>query len=371
MLKLEKTLSETSNFLRLINIIPDAIVIIGANGKIKYVNNATLEMFGYRQDELIEQEVEILMPGRFRSKHVQHRENYSKNPVTRLMGTGLELFGRRKDGSEFPLDIMLSPFYTDEDRFIISVIRDITERKKIEEELRRHARQLEDLVSAMTHDLKTPLIATEASYRHLKDGLFGKLNDKQGQIIDLLIQNNENTLKLVNSLLHVFKYESRSYKLLFEEIEIKQILDKAVGMVSSMIREKNIKLKLPQINFKFICDPFEIERVIINLLMNAVKYTPHQGQIQIKVVKNEEGNVTFIIEDNGLGVRKEELPNLFQRFWQSKRSHSSSASTGLGLYLSRQIVEAHGGRIWAESKEGQGMKVFFCIPERSLTNIAT
>jgi signal transduction histidine kinase len=103
--------------------------------------------------------------------------------------------------------------------------------------------------------------------------------------------------------------------------------------------------------------------VIVNLLTNAIKYTPNGGAIELQAVKDEDGNVIISVQDNGVGISSEELPNLFERFWQSKRSNSSSNSTGLGLYLSRQIVEAHGGKIWAESIHGKGATISFKIPE--------
>ena len=363
MLGIENIKITEADFLKLIEIIPDAIVIVDKEGKIKHINSQTTSMFGYREHELIGETVEILLPHRFRTKHIDHRANYSKHPVRRPMGSGIDLYGRKKDGTEFSIDITISPIETPEGKLVISVLRDISDRKAQEEEAKRRSKQLEDLVSTMTHDLKTPLIAAQTSYKHLQEGYFGKLTEGQKQIVDLLTQSNEHTLRLVNNLLSVFKYESQSYKLLLERIEVSKLLNRAHDKVKPFLKDKGINLKVTKTSFQFVCDPFEIERVIVNLLTNAIKHTQSDEIIELQAVKDEDGNVIISVQDNGVGISACDLPNLFERFWQSKRSNSSSNSTGLGLYLSRQIVEAHGGKIWVESTRGKGATVSFKIPE--------
>lgn len=368
MLNLENIKTAQADLLKLIEIIPDAIVIVDNEGKIRYINSQTISTFGYSPHELIGETVEILLPHRFKSKHVDHRANYSRNPIRRPMGSGIDLYGRRKDGSEFSADITISPIETENGTLVISVIRDISDRKAQEEEAKRRAKQLEDLVSTMTHDLKTPLIAAETSYKHLQEDYFGKLTENQKQIVNLLTQSNAHTLRLVNNLLSVFKYESQSYKLLLEQIEVSEFLDRAHNKVKPLLKDKEINLKITKTNFKFVCDPFEIERVIVNLLTNAIKYTPRGGSIETKAIKDNEGTTFITVEDSGIGIERDELPRLFDRFWHSHRSNPESSSTGLGLYLSKQIIEAHGGRIWAESSVGKGTKISFVIPEISLAN---
>ena len=363
MLNLENIQTTQADFLKLIEIIPDAIVIVDNEGKIRYINSQTTSTFGYSPHELIGQTVEVLLPNRFKSKHVDYRINYSKHPVRRPMGSGIDLYGRKKNGAEFSVDITISPIETENGTLVISVIRDISDRKAQEEEAKRRSKQLEDLVSTMTHDLKTPLIAAQTSYKHLQEGYFGKLTEDQKQIVNLLTQSNAHTLRLVNNLLSVFKYESQSYKLLLERIEVSELLSKAHDKVKPFLKDKEINLKVAKTSFQFVCDPFEIERVIVNILTNAIKYTQNNEVIELQAVKDEDGNVIISVQDNGVGISTEDLPNLFERFWQSKRSNSSSNSTGLGLYLSRQIVEAHGGKIWAESTRGKGATVNFKIPE--------
>ncbi len=236
------------------------------------------------------------------------------------------------------------------------IISDITD-------IHKQARQMEDIVSALTHDLKTPLVAAENSLRHLQEGYFGPLTESQKEILNLMSQSNTDALRLVKNLLAVFKYETKSYKLLLEITDVSELIKKSVALVKPLADEKNITIKVFPSSFKFNCDPFEIERVVVNLLTNSIKYSDLNSVVEIRSVKDEKGKVTFVIEDEGIGISKEELPSLFERFWQSKKSEDKLNSTGLGLYLSRQIVEFHGGRIWAESKQGQGTRMTFEIPE--------
>lgn len=236
------------------------------------------------------------------------------------------------------------------------IISDITE-------VQKQARQIEDMVSALTHDLKTPLLAAENSIKHLLDGYFGELNDNQIEILTLLNQSNSDALRLVKNLLAVFKYETKSYKLLLEVVEISKLFEKAVSLLKPLIEEKKINLRVVPSTFQIMCDPFEIERVVVNLLTNSIKHVEFGGRIEIRAVKNENGTCIVTVEDNGKGILKEDLPNLFERFWQAKKTEEKSNSTGLGLYLSRQIIESHGGKIWAESEFGKGTKIIFEIPE--------
>ena len=270
----------------------------------------------------------------------------------------IEVIGFDDYGIKHIFNIGCSPVFSEGCELVgtCMIISDITE-------IQKQARQLEDIVSALTHDLKTPLLAAETSFKHLLDGYFGDLLEEQKQILSLLSQNNSDSIRLVKNLLSVFKYETRSYKLLLEPIEISLLTNRAINTVRPMIEEKEINLKITLANFQFVCDVFEVERVIVNLLTNAIKYTPLHGQIELLASKKQDGKVIITVQDTGIGIPDEDLPNLFERFWQSRKSGTRANSTGLGLYLSRQIIKAHSGRIWAESKLGKGTKVIFEIPE--------
>lgn len=269
-----------------------------------------------------------------------------------------EIVGFDDYGIKHVFNLGSSPVFSEEAEVggICLIISDITE-------IQKQARQLEDMVSALTHDLKTPLLAAETSLKCFLDGYFGEVSENQKQILSLLSQNNSDAIRLVKNLLSVFKYETKSYKLLLEPIELTVLLNRAINMIRPMIEEKEISLEASSENFQFVCDIFEVERVVVNLLTNAIKYTPPYGHIELQASRSKEGKVTITVQDNGVGIMDEDLPNLFERFWQSRKSGARANSTGLGLYLSRQIIEAHSGKIWAESKLGKGTKVTFELPE--------
>ncbi len=262
-------------------------------------------------------------------------------------------------GQKRNFNIICSPVYSSSSTpgGICMVINDVTE-------VQKQARQLEDMMASFTHDLKTPLIAAETNVKHLLNGHFGDLNADQRTILELLLKSNDSALKLVKNLLNVFKYETDSYKLLLKSIKVKQLINNAIEVLKPLIENKNIEISitLEDEEEKITCDSFELERVLINLLSNAVKFSNIGGNIRIDVRRNKSDLLCFTVQDEGIGIPADKVQSLFTRFWQSKINGGSTHGTGLGLYLSRQIIEAHGGTIWAESTENKGTKISFRIP---------
>lgn len=255
-------------------------------------------------------------------------------------------------------NLTFSPTYSSfsEPVGICVVISDVTE-------VQKQARQLEDMMASFTHDLKTPLIAAEINISHLLEGQFGDLNSSQAQILKLLLQSNAGALRLIKNLLAVFKYETRSHKLLIKNIKIRSLIHNALSVLEPLLESKNLTIntEFQDSELSIRCDSFEIERVLTNLISNAIKFSNNYGKIIIKV-ENKMDWAIFSVEDEGCGIASDKIDQLFNRFWQSKVNGNGYHGTGLGLYLSRQIVEAHNGTIWAESKEGHGTKVSFKIP---------
>jgi len=229
-------------------------------------------------------------------------------------------------------------------------------------EIEKQVRQMEDMMSSFTHDLKTPLIALETNIEHILEGEYGEINEKLRNILSLMLSSSSNTLRLVKNLLTVFKYDTKSYRLLPREVNVREIINNAIRLVEPILNGKKIRMVTElESNFTVYCDPFEIERVVTNLLSNAIKFSPEGSEVKISATK--EGEFFFFkIQDEGMGIASEQLSSLFGRFWQSKIYDHNTNGTGLGLYLSRQIIEAHGGLIWAESEVGKGTKISFKIP---------
>jgi PAS domain S-box-containing protein len=268
-----------------------------------------------------------------------------------------------------PVEMSISPI-TDtlspqESTFVI-VLRDVTERREIE-------RLRDDFMSTLTHDLRTPLLAAIQTLGFFVDGSLGPLTPKQIEILSMLINSNREMLGLVNVLLEVYKYESGRQRLILDQVNLKEMLQQVVEELSSLAQSKKqtLALKLPQNDTSLLvfADKQELRRVFMNLLGNAINYTQVEGRIQVLVspaqVDDIEEGYAIAFQDNGRGIPEQDLPQLFQRFSQGTSKQRSSGS-GLGLYLSRQIIEAHHGRISVTSKEGEGSSFEVVLPEYTM-----
>lgn len=268
-----------------------------------------------------------------------------------------------------PVEMSISPI-TDtlspqESAFVI-VLRDVTERREIE-------RLRDDFMSTLTHDLRTPLLAAIQTLGFFVDGSLGPLLPRQIEILSMLINSNREMLGLVNVLLEVYKYESGRQRLILDQVNLKEMLKQVVEELSSLAQSKKqtLALKLPKNDLSLLvfADKQELRRVFMNLLGNAINYTQAEGSIQVVVnptaLDEIEEGYAIAFKDNGRGIPEQDLPQLFQRFSQGTSKQRSSGS-GLGLYLSRQIVEAHHGRISVTSKEGEGSCFEVVLPEYTM-----
>lgn len=237
----------------------------------------------------------------------------------------------------------------------VVVIRDISRRKEID-------RLRDDFVSTLTHDLRTPLLAAIQTLGFLEDGSLGPLTDKQLEIIQMMIQSNRDLLGLVNALLEVYKYESGRQRLVFDAVNLRELLEGICKELDALAQTKqqrlymNLPLELPPVRG----DKQELRRVFINLVGNAIHHSPAGGRIEV-FGQSDASMVTIHIQDDGRGIPAEDIPRLFQRFSQGT-SKVRSSGTGLGLYLSRQIIEAHQGTIGVESEEGKGACFSLTLP---------
>lgn len=226
-------------------------------------------------------------------------------------------------------------------------------------------RMREDFIATLTHDMRTPLLASLQTLKLMQEGSIGELNERQQEITGLLIQNQDDLLTLVNTLLDIYRYEANQQKLVLETIELDQLSQDVIRSLEPLANEREQILQmLPKQNetvYSIRGDRFALKRVLTNLVSNAIRYTPTGGNIKVSI-EAQNNQIVWVVEDNGRGIPEVDLQKLFQRFAQGTSKHRTTGS-GLGLYLSRKIIEAHAGEIFVESQEGQGSRFYFNLPK--------
>lgn len=262
-------------------------------------------------------------------------------------------------GESTPVEISFAQIACEnEETTFVAVVRNVSEQKEAEK-LR------DDFIATLTHDMRTPLLAAIQTLRFFLDGSVGNLNEQQKLLLSTMVQSNEDLLGLVNALLEVYRFESGKLTLCKTNFPINNLVNQCYDEIKPLAKAKNINLEVTyetkDKDTIIFADRGELKRVIINLCGNAVNYTNKGGEIKI-LVQTQDNDLIFSIADNGNGIPQEDIAHLFKRFSQGT-SKKRSTGTGLGLYLSRQIIEAHGGKIWVDSKLNKGSEFSFLLTD--------
>lgn len=363
---------QDTKFQSFLESVPDAIVIVNKQGNIQSVNKQTEEMFGYLRNEIIGNKIELLMPSRFKEAHPGHRDSFSGNPRTRKMGEGMQLFAQRKNGDEFPVEISLSKIDTDEGFLVCASIRDVSNQKRIENDLNEAILKAENalkskqqFLSNMSHEIRTPM---NAIIGFTKVILKTELTFKQKEYLNAIKMSGDTLIVLINDILDLAKVDAG--KMVFEKAPFKLSLSIStmLHLFETKIQEKNLELivkydqNIPEV---LIGDATRLHQIILNLVSNAVKFTS-KGKITVFVRKLTEDieNITieFSISDTGIGIESEKTEKIFKNFQQA---HSQTSrifgGTGLGLAIVKQLVEKQGGSIWVESEVDKGSTFSFVL----------
>jgi PAS domain S-box-containing protein len=383
----EEALEKSRENLRvLLEVAPDAVVTVDDQGKIVMVNAQTEKLFGYRRNELLGEKVEKLIPEKVRQGHSHHRQGYSSKPHPRAMGAGLELNGLRKDGTEFPVEVSLSPIHTSEGFRVISSIRDVSERKKTQRQIEQQNRELElrnreveratkmksKFLASMSHELRTPLNAIVGFSDLLAEGTPGQLNDKQKRFVDHIKQGSAHLLQLINDILDLSKIEAGQLELHSEDFQVSDALPEVLSTIRPLAMAKNILVEqIVATQTPVHADRVRFKQILYNLLSNAVKFTPKGGSVSIEC--SETGNrVSLSVTDTGIGIRPEDQRMIFEEFRQVEGgSAAAQQGTGLGLAITKRLVEQQGGQISVQSELGKGSRFSFTLPSGTQTAAAS
>lgn len=354
-------------FRNLLEAAPDAMVIIDSVGDIALVNAQAVRMFGYQREAMVGHKVEMLIPQRLRNAHAGHRDHYFTGPKVREMGAGLELSGRRKDGSEFPIEISLSPLETDDGMFATAAVRDITDRKLAERTLTEYARtleasnvQLEQFAYVASHDLQAPLRNIVGFNELLQRKLGPSLDGDDQELFGIVDECARRMQALIDGLLELSRVNQT--KLVHQPVELQQIVDNACLQLQSTLTEAGATVTTASLP-KVTGDESLLTQLLQNLIGNAIKFQPAGAKpcVHISASPTTAGRQQIQIKDNGIGIDAQQLDSVFTMF---RRLHTSDdyAGTGIGLSICQKIVELHGGSIWAESEPGAGTSFFFDLP---------
>lgn len=349
----------------------DGIVTIDERGNIETLNTATERIFGYSAEELVGRNVKVLMPGNYRDEHDQYLQNYLTTGHKKIIGIGREVEGRRKDGSTFPLDLAVSEFSVGGKRRFMGLIRDISDRKRAEQEARlqleelAHASRLSalgEMATGIAHEVNQPLAAI-VSYAQACLNMMKSDNADPNVVRDALEQISAQGRRAGN-IVHRLRQFVRKERADRGLVHVNHCVENVLTLFAHDLKTYNAKLTLqlakdlPMVT----ADRVQIEQVILNLLRNALEAVSQQEEstrrIKIETVRMKHAAIQLRVSDNGPGLSEESVERLFDTFYSTKPQ-----GLGVGLSISRSIIESHGGRLDAQQNPSGGLDVYFDIPE--------
>lgn len=335
---------------------PSGMLMADRVGRVVMVNTEIENLFGYRRDELIGQSIEILVPERLRTQHFAERCNYAAKPVARRMAAKQDIVGRRKDGTEFPVEIGLSPIQTRLGVLILSVIVDVTERKRLE-------RLKDTFVSTVSHELRTPLTSICGSLGLLMGTAAKDLPERTVRLLSLAQSNSERLVKLVNDILDIEKLEAGQVVFKFKLVELRALINQAVEGNRGYADTYLVRLRQDiQADGQVWADPDRLSQVVTNLISNAIKFSPPDGEVVVAVERRGDG-LRLSVRDHGAGIPAEFKPRIFQKFAQADGTNSKkTGGTGLGLSIVKEIVARLSGAVGFADASGGGTIFYVDLP---------
>jgi PAS domain S-box-containing protein len=365
----EEKLAHKENLLQMIiTATHDAMISVGNDGLITLFNPAAEKMFGYKKEEMVGQPLDRIMPEQYRHCHSQYIQSYfATGKPDGIIGNTVELPALRSDGNIFQMEMSLSAGSLGDKQFVIAVARDITERKKIQlsqEELINKVdninNELKEFVSIVSHDLKAPLRGIKTLANWILSDCSDKLSGQANEQMMLLLERVERMYNLIEGTLQYSRVGRTDEKKV--QVNLNQFVPEIINMV---VPPENIKVTIENELPVIECVEVHIMQIFQNLLSNAIKYmNKQQGCIKVGCVE-DDGFWKFSVEDNGPGIESQNFEKIFKIF-QVLPTSPNFEGTGVGLTVTKKIVELYDGKIWVESKVGEGSTFFFTLPKQKM-----
>lgn len=348
----------------------DAIILTDSENKIISLNKSAIIMFGYQEGELAGKSFTNLLPERYKETYSYGLEWMLSEEGVRISEKSVEMHGLRKNGTEFALDISVASWKTISGTYKASIIRDITDRKHLEEEIIRINMELKmadkiktQFLSVVSHELRTPITPMKAQLQMNLAGYFGVVTEKQKTSLEMILRNTQRLDRLIGDVLDISKLEAGVMKFDKDRANLGVVVKNAIETMRQKAQDKKIELNLKEEKIgDIIMDTDRITQVVINLVNNAIKFTSPGGTINVDVSKSDT-NAIVKIKDTGIGIKKEDQEKLFKPFVQVDSDDTRKfEGSGLGLSICKGIINSHGGKIWIESEPGKGSTFQFTIP---------
>lgn len=356
-------------FLESIEANPDAVVLVDEAGEILHANALIREVFGYRREELMGRPIDVLIPERFRNRHANHLGKFFSAAHTRRMGEALELKGLRKDGTEFPIDVALSPLHANGKLLVAAAIRDMSVYRKLEAELRQRSHELEEtdhrkdqFLATLAHELRNPLAALSLAGQQLR---LPGAHDRVLRVADVIDKETSHMMRLVEELLDVARIRQGKVNLQMKPVDLVAVAERAVETSRPLIddRAHAFDFVAPDTPIPVDGDETRLCQVIVNLLTNAARYTPRGGHVWLAIDKDNREAIVRV-RDTGTGIAPDMLSRIFDLFTQIDHPDAGAdGGLGIGLALVQNLVALHGGTVTASSDgPGKGSEFVVRIP---------
>ncbi len=394
----------------------EGLLVTDSNGVIILVNPSACNMFGYQQDDLAGQQIEILIPSHFKTDHVHLRNGFYSNPHNRVMGHGRDLFAQKKDGSSFPVEVSLSTYLREDKRYVIAFIVDITHRKEIEKNMLEQQIQLEKItnkmrifnaeleakveertiilkealqqleqsqselslaldkekqlneiksrfVSMASHEFRTPLSTVMSSASLIGKYTYTEDQDKRNRHIEKIKGSVKNLNDLLEDFLSLGKLDEGKVGATFEEFNLNELLIDTIADMDGLKKKGQEFVYNYSGNEMIISDKKLVRNVMFNLISNAIKFSEESTPIEI--ICCTDNGVSVSVKDSGIGITNEDKQHLFTSFFRGKNA-TNIQGTGLGLHIVRRYIDLLGGIINLESELGKGTNITFTLVSNKL-----